>query len=60
MPSLEKWTPFRELDLLDRNVRGPFRELGVTAVTPAADIYETGSELVVGARGSGLRREGAL
>jgi HSP20 family protein len=48
MPLLEKWTPFRELDLMDRRMRRFFEDVGfVPALTPAADIYETGDELVV-------------
>jgi HSP20 family protein len=48
MPLLEKWTPFRELDLIDRRMRRFFEDLPlVPAVTPAADIYETEGELVV-------------
>jgi hypothetical protein len=43
MPVLEKWTPFRELDLFDRRMRRFFSDLGVApAITPAADIYESG------------------
>ena len=48
MPLLEKWTPFRELDLMDRRMRRFFEELGVApARAPAADLYETESEVVV-------------
>ena len=48
MPALEKWTPFRELDLMDRRMRRFFEDLGfVPALTPAADVYETEGELVV-------------
>jgi HSP20 family protein len=48
MPKLEKWTPLRELDLMDRRMRRFFEDLGfVPALTPAADVYETDSELVV-------------
>ena len=48
MPKLEKWTPFRELDLMDRRMRRFFEELGVVpALAPAADVYETDGELVV-------------
>ncbi len=45
---LEKLTPFRDLDLMDRRMRHLFQELGAThALTPPADIYETDGELVV-------------
>jgi HSP20 family protein len=48
MPLLEKWTPFRELDLMDRRMRRFFEELGVApALAPAADLYETEGEVVV-------------
>lgn len=48
MPLLEKWTPFRELDLMDRRTRRFFEGLGVVpALAPAADVYETDGELVV-------------
>jgi len=48
MPVLEKWTPFRELDLFDRRMRRFFSDVGVApAVMPAADIYESGGEYVV-------------
>ena len=48
MPVLEKWTPFRELDLIDRRMRRLFSELGIApALMPAADVYERGDEYVV-------------
>ncbi len=48
MPLLERWTPFRDLDLMDRRMRRFFEDLGVVpALTPAADVYETDGELVV-------------
>ena len=48
MPLLEKWTPFGEVDVLDRRMRRMFAGLGlVPTLTPAADIYEADDELVV-------------
>jgi HSP20 family protein len=48
MSKLEKWTPLRELDLMDRRMRRFFEDLGfVPALTPATDVYETDSEFVV-------------
>jgi HSP20 family protein len=48
MPLIEKWAPFRDLDVLDRRMRRFFEELGPSpALTPAADIYETEDEVVV-------------
>ena len=37
MPLLERWTPIRELDLMDRRMRHFFEDLGVIpALAPAA------------------------
>jgi len=48
MPLLEKWTPLREFDAMDRRMRRFFGDLGSTpALMPAADVYETDGELVV-------------
>lgn len=47
MALLEKWTPF-PVDLMDRRTRRFFEDLGfVPALTPAADIYESGDAFVV-------------
>ena len=43
-----KWTPFLELDSMERRMRRAFEELGFApALLPAADVYETDDELVV-------------
>ena len=43
-----RWAPFRELDLMERNMRRALEGFGLGApVLPAADVYETGSEFVV-------------
>jgi HSP20 family protein len=48
MPVLERLSPFRELELLDRRMRRMFSDLPfVPALTPAADVYETDGELVL-------------
>ncbi len=48
MPMLEKWTPFRELDLMDRRMRRFFEDLGIVPVfAPAANAYETDDEFVI-------------
>ena len=48
MPLLEKWAPFRELDVMDRRMRRFFEDIGVVpASTPSADVYVTEKELVV-------------
>ena len=49
MPTtMEKWTPFRELDRMERRMRHLFEDVGFfRALTPAADIYEAGEEYVL-------------
>jgi HSP20 family protein len=43
-----RWSPFQELDAMERRMRRLFEDAGVpTAGTPSADVYETESELVV-------------
>jgi HSP20 family protein len=47
MPLLEKWTPFRELDLVDHRIRRMFEELGLlTSIAPATNVYETRDAVV--------------
>ncbi len=42
------WTPFRELDAIERRVRRVLEDVGfVSALLPAADVYETANEFVV-------------
>ena len=44
---LIRWTPFQELDTLERRMRRVFDEAGITpAPLPAADVYETEGEYV--------------
>jgi len=48
MTTLVRWTPFRDLDLMERRMRRFFDDAGfVTAPLPAADVYETPQEFVV-------------
>lgn len=43
-----RWTPFRELDAMERRMRRFFDETGFApALLPAADAYETDDEYVV-------------
>lgn len=43
-----KWTPFRELDSMERQLRRFFGEFGLApAFIPAADVYETDKEFVI-------------
>jgi HSP20 family protein len=46
--TIVKWTPFTELDSMERRMRRLFEEIGVApGVAPAADVYETDDEYVV-------------
>jgi HSP20 family protein len=48
MAMLEKWAPLADLDLVERRLRRFFEDVGVApSMTPAADVYDTGSEIVV-------------
>jgi HSP20 family protein len=48
MVHLEKWSPFRDLELLDRELSWVLKPLPFgTGLTPAADVYENGDEIVV-------------
>jgi HSP20 family protein len=48
MTTVVKWSPFRELDSMERRMRRMFEELGVApALVPATDVYETDEEFVV-------------
>jgi HSP20 family protein len=45
MPVLERWTPFRDLELMDQRMRRLFPAL-LPPVTPATDITESKDEFV--------------
>jgi HSP20 family protein len=46
--AIMKWTPFVELDSMERRMRRLFEEIGFAPVlAPAADVYETDDEFVV-------------
>ena len=46
--AIVKWTPWTDLDAMERRMRRFFDEAGVVpAPTPAADVYETDGEFVV-------------
>jgi HSP20 family protein len=45
---IARWTPFRELDTIERRMRRMLEGIGfVSALLPAADVYETADEFVV-------------
>ena len=46
--AIVRWTPFTELDSMERRMRRIFEEIGFAPVlAPAADVYETDDEFVV-------------
>ena len=46
--AIVKWTPFMELDSMERRMRRVFEEIGFApALAPAADVFETADEFVV-------------
>jgi hypothetical protein len=46
--AIARWSPFRDLEVLDQRLRRLFDEAGVAAPTfPNADVYETDDEYVV-------------
>lgn len=48
MTTLIKWSPFTEIDSMERRMRRVFEEVGLAPLLlPAADIYETTDEFVV-------------
>ena len=47
MPVLERLSPFRDFDLMERRMRRLFSDFPfMPAVAPATDVYETGDEFV--------------
>ena len=48
MATLEKWTPLREIDRMERRVRHLLEDRGLFEVeVPATDVYETDTDYVV-------------
>lgn len=47
MATIVKWTPFRELDAIERRMRRMFGDFGLAPTLPAADVFETTNEFVV-------------
>jgi HSP20 family protein len=48
MATIVKWSPFRELEWMDRGMRRMFDEFGFAPpVLPAANVYETKDEFVI-------------
>jgi HSP20 family protein len=56
--TIVKWTPFTELDSMERRMRRIFEEIGFApALAPAADVYETDDEFVVELEVPGYERK---
>jgi HSP20 family protein len=54
---LERWTPLRELDLMERRMRRLLEDRGLFAFgAPATDVYETDTEYVVELEVPGFER----
>ena len=58
MTTIVRWTPFRELDSIERRMRRILEEVGFApGLLPAADVYETAGELVIELEVPATRRE---
>lgn len=58
MTTLVRWTPFRELDLMESRMRRMLEDVGFGPITmPAADVYETPEEFVVELEVPGFREK---
>lgn len=44
--ALVRWSPFQELDAVERRMRHMFDQAGVVPAWPAADVYESDGEYV--------------
>jgi len=48
MATIVKWSPFQDLDVIERRMRRLLEDVGVAPEPlPAADLYETASEVVI-------------
>ena len=58
MLTLDKWTPLREFDRMERRMRRVFEDRGIFAFeAPATDVYETDKEYVVELEVPGFDRD---
>jgi HSP20 family protein len=44
--ALVRWSPFQELDAVERRMRHMFDQVGIAAAWPATDVYESAGEYV--------------
>lgn len=58
MLTLDRWTPLRELDRMERRMRRLFEDRGLLAFeAPATDVYETDEDYVVELEVPGFDRD---
>jgi HSP20 family protein len=58
MSALERWAPFRDLEMMEQRMRRLFPTITIAPVfTPAADVYETKDELVIELEVPGYEQE---
>ena len=44
--ALVRWSPFQELDAVDRRMRRMLDQVGIVPAWPAADVYESNGEYI--------------
>ena len=44
--ALVRWSPFQELDAMDRRMRRMLDQVGIVPAWPAADVYESNGEYI--------------
>ena len=44
--ALVRWSPFQDLDTMERRMRHMFDQVGIVPARPAADVYESNGEYV--------------
>jgi HSP20 family protein len=44
--TLVRWSPFQDLETVDRRIRRMFDQVGIVPAWPAADVYESNGEYI--------------
>jgi HSP20 family protein len=44
--TLVRWSPFQDLETMDRRIRRMFDQVGIVPAWPAADVYESNGEYI--------------
>jgi HSP20 family protein len=58
MTTLTQWTPFRDLEAMERRMRPVLGSLGLGAtILPATDVYETEREFVIELEAPGFEKQ---